>query len=243
MEGILIYFTRKRIKKEALELLDEIRGKSLPTGCEDSQKEIGQLVNHIAYIAKRGDDLLLKSASIALSSLLKSPADLVVAKEINSNLAHRKKAPYDKMTPSTKVILGLCFCFYFAFTLLIAGGTGFKVPEQFFGVSSSLILLAAGSGAIGSIVSIMSRVGTFSDLETKDHMVYFFTGLFKPVIGTSFAVFIFCLIKAGIVPIDLGNESREVLVISAVAFLSGFSERFASDFTRKAESAIGVKAT
>jgi hypothetical protein len=239
----LIYFTRKRIKKEALELLDEIQGSSFTDVCEESQKQLGHLVNHISYIAKKGDDLLLKSAKIALSSLLKSPPDLFVAKEINSNLAYRKKPPYEKMTPSTKVILGLCFCFYFAFSLLIVGGTGFKIPEQFFGVSSALILLAAGSGAIGSIVSIMSRVGDFSDLETKDHMVYFFTGLFKPVIGTAFAVFIFSLIKAGIVPIDLGNETREVLVISAISFLSGFSERFASDFTKKVESTIGANVT
>lgn len=159
------------------------------------------------------------------------------------------------MPPSTKVILGLClclclcfyfcfyFCFCFAFSLLIIGGTGLKIPEHFFGISSSLILLVAGSGAIGSIVSIMSRVGEFSDMETKNHIVYFLTGLFKPIIGTSFAIFIFCLIKAGIVPIDLGNETREVLVISAIAFLSGFSERFASDFTKKAESTIGAKAT
>jgi hypothetical protein len=239
----LIYFTRKRIKKEALELLDEIQACSLSASDEELQKELGQLINHVSYIARKGDDFLLKSAKIALSSLLRSPPHVVVAKEVNSNLAHRKKPPYDKMTPSTKVILGLCFCFYFAFSLLIVGGTGFKIPEHFFGVSSSLILLAAGSGAIGSIVSIMSRVGEFSDMETKDHMVYFFTGLFKPVIGTAFAVFIFCLIKAGIVPIDLGNETREVLVISAIAFLSGFSERFASDFTKKAESSIGAKAT
>lgn len=239
----MIYFTRKRIKKESLELLDEVKNISQSIECEESQKELGQLVNHISYIAKRGDDVLLQSARIALSSLIKSPVELIIAKEVNSNLSYRKKPPYEKMTPSTKVIFGLCVCFYFALSTLWVGGTDFNIPEHFFGINSSLILLAAGSGAIGSIVSIMSRVGEFSELEAKDHMVYFFTGLFKPVIGTSFSVLIFCLIKAGIVPIDLGDETREVLVICSIAFLSGFSERFASDFTKKAENVIGANAT
>jgi len=241
----LIYFTRKKIKKEALILLGAIEENSALLQSQEAQKELGELVNHISYIAKKGDELLLQSAKIALSSILKQPAELDVAKEININLAHRNKAPYEKMTPSTKVIFGLCFCFYVSFSILIigSGGSGFEIPEQFFGINSSLVLLAAGSGSIGSIISIMSRVGNFSELESNDHMVYFFTGLFKPLIGTAFAVFIFCLVKAGIVPIDLGNETREVLIISSIAFLSGFSERFAKDFTRKAENALSINAT
>jgi hypothetical protein len=241
----LIYFTRKKIKEEALILLGTIEKNSALLQSQEAQKELGELVNHISYIAKKGDELLLQSAKIALSSILKQPAELDVAKEININLAHRKKAPYEKMTPSSKVIFGLCFCFYASFSILNvgSGGAGFEIPEQFFGINSSLVLLAAGSGSIGSIISIMSRVGNLTELESNDHMVYFFTGLFKPLIGTAFAVFIFCLVKAGIVPIDLGNETREVLIISSIAFLSGFSERFANDFTRKAENALSINAT
>lgn len=239
----MIYFTRKRIQKEALHLLEEIENKSTSIECNEVQKELGQLVNHIAFIAKRGDDLLLANARIAVSSLLRTPAELVVAKEVNIKLAHRKKAPYDRMTPSTRVIFGLAVCLYLALSLLGLGGGNFDIPDQFFGVNSSSILLAAGCGAIGSIVSIMSRVSQFSDMETNDRMVYFFTGLFKPIIGTAIAVFVFCLVNAGIVPIDLGDGTHEVYVISVVTFLSGFSERAASDFTNKAENAISSNTT
>jgi len=206
----------------------------------EAKTELGILINHIVYIAKRGDELLLASAKLAVASLTNSPPQLEVVREINSSLSYRKKPPYEKMTPSTQVIVGLCFCFYIAISTLFIGVSGLKIPEQFFGVNASLVLLAAGSGAIGSIVSIMSRVGEFGSLASNDQMVYFFTGLFRPFIGTAFAVFVFCVVKAGVIPIELGAESREVLIISAIAFLSGFSERFAKDFAEKAESVIGV---
>ncbi|MGN2612996.1 hypothetical protein GNP44_18835 [Aliivibrio fischeri] len=232
-----------KVKKEALELLDVIEKRSEVINDPDIQKELGLLICHIYTISKKRDEFLLKSAKIAYSSIIKEPCELNVIKQINENLAHRKKPPYDRMTPSTKVILGLCICFYFAFSLLIVGGTGFKVPDTFFGINSSLVLLAAGSGAIGSIVSIMSRVGEFVDLAHRDHMVYLFIGLFKPLIGMAFAVFVFCVVKAGIIPIDLGEQPREELIIAALAFLSGFSERFAKDFTQKTEKVLNVSAT
>lgn len=240
MEKKLIYFTRRKIKKEAIALLEKIEKNSTAIETPAAQEQLGSLINNISYISKRGDDILLKSANIAFSALTKSPHELEIAKQINEYLSHRKKAPYDKMTPSTKVILGLCFCFYLALSTLFVGGSGFDIPEDFFGINSSLVLLAAGSGAIGSIISIMSRVGEFVDLDARDHMVHFFTGLFKPLIGTAFAIFVFSLVKAGIIPIDLGPPSREVLVIFSLAFLSGFSERFAKDFTQKAGKALGA---
>jgi hypothetical protein len=65
----------------------------------------------------------------------------------------------------------------------------------------------------------------------------FFTGFFKPVIGMSFALFVFTVISSGILPISVAEEKSRYF-FAALGFVSGFSERFASDVASRTEKAI-----
>jgi hypothetical protein len=119
------------------------------------------------------------------------------------------------------------------------------------------------AGTLGSIISILIRIEDFQDKKYRDRATPFLIGGFKPIIGASFAIFFFTLIRselvqipgvnAGIVlpdepltteqiqaltQIPVSNESREACFIFAVAFLVGFSERLATDAISKMEDAM-----
>ena len=113
---------------------------------------------------------------------------------------------------------------------------------------------AATAGTLGSIASILLRIIDFRDQKYDDPLVPFFIGLFKPLIGFILGLFVASLIASDTVfkidalitsgqnsPGGLTNEARHDLFIFSCAFLVGFSERFASDFLKKAESSLGDK--
>ncbi|MEB3248254.1 MAG: hypothetical protein VKK07_02800 [Merismopediaceae bacterium] len=110
---------------------------------------------------------------------------------------------------------------------------------------------AATAGTLGSIASILLRIIDFHDQKYADPLVPFFVGLFKPLIGLILGLFIASLIASDTIfkidalvtadqnsPGGLTNEARHNLFIFSCAFLIGFSERFASDFLKKAESSL-----
>lgn len=238
MDMRIFQTNRSRIKTKASELLSRIKARNKGIEDAETQDELGELINNISYIAKRGDMFLLDNAEIAVNSAISEKPEIRIIKKINEHLSHRKKPPYEKMTPSTRVIFGLALCLYAAVSFLSIRNTGTNIPDTFFGIDTSLMLLVAGCGAIGSIVSIMARVGEFYNLKSNDIMVHMFMGLFKPLIGSAFAIFVFSTIKAGVIPIAVGEGAKEALLFMSIGFLSGFSERFATDFTGKAEKVL-----
>jgi hypothetical protein len=58
--------------------------------------------------------------------------------------------------------------------------------------------------------------------------VLFLTGLFKPMIGVLFALFVFTANHAGIVAIPVGQSNYNAFLF-ALSFIEGFSERFVRD--------------
>lgn len=110
---------------------------------------------------------------------------------------------------------------------------------------------AAIAGLLGSVASILLRIIDFKDTEYEDPLTPFFVGLFKPLIGLLFGIFIFTLITSNtLIKIDflasqeqsksafISAKARQDLLIFSCAFLIGFSERFASDLLKKTGSSI-----
>ncbi len=101
------------------------------------------------------------------------------------------------------------------------------------------MLLSVGlAGALGSIVSIMVRIQQFANTKLKDPSLLFWTGLFKPVIGSSFALFVFCAVNSGLIPLTTRfdpGKPETTYVFLAFSFVAGFSERFAKDVAAKTE--------
>jgi len=91
----------------------------------------------------------------------------------------------------------------------------------------------------------------FTDKKYDDPLIPLFIGLFRPLIGLIFGIFIFSLISSNtLIKIDfmitqdqnssslITNKARQDLFIFSCAFLVGFSERFASDLLKKTESGL-----
>jgi hypothetical protein len=113
------------------------------------------------------------------------------------------------------------------------------------------LVYSATAGVLGSVASILLRIIDFQGQKYDDPLIPFFIGLFKPLIGLIFGIFIFSLISSDtFIKIDfliasdknssslITNKARQDLFVFSCAFLVGFSERFASDLMKKSESSL-----
>jgi hypothetical protein len=88
-------------------------------------------------------------------------------------------------------------------------------------------------GAVGGVVSVMARITRRSTLNidsAQGHGVTGLAGAIRPVIGAIFGLALFVFVTGGLVPIDVPAEQWKAnLFFASVAFLAGFSERWAQD--------------
>jgi hypothetical protein len=88
-------------------------------------------------------------------------------------------------------------------------------------------------GAVGGVVSVMARITRRSTLNidsAQGHGVTGLAGAIRPVIGAIFGLALFVFVTGGLVPIDVPAEQwKASLFFASVAFLAGFSERWAQD--------------
>ena len=125
-------------------------------------------------------------------------------------------------------------------------------------------ILVVAAGTLGSIISILIRIEEFQNKSYPDPIIPFFVGAFKPIIGASFAIFVFTLLSSEVIvipsihgPILNENsnsnqtttsakndeetsktERKRTYFIFAIAFVVGFSERIAKDAIEKVETTL-----
>jgi hypothetical protein len=95
-----------------------------------------------------------------------------------------------------------------------------------------VILLCYGAGAIGALVSAMSRMsraepGRFNlDFELGRPLIRRL-GVFRPLLGAAIGVALYFLLASGLLDIQV-TEDEKPYYYGFAAFLAGFSERFAT---------------
>jgi hypothetical protein len=105
--------------------------------------------------------------------------------------------------------------------------------------SLELFLLSAGTGAVGALVSAISRMGRPEkgklniDWELGRPVIRQL-GLYRPFLGAIAGVALYFLLASGIAQIDVPPED-EIAYYGFAAFLAGFSERFATAMFGSAE--------
>lgn len=111
-----------------------------------------------------------------------------------------------------------------AATALLAVGTGDHTMR--------LLFVAVATGGLGAIVSVMSRM-TVGDLKvewTSGDAVLRLLGAVRPFVGAIFGVALYMLLRGGILPFDTpSSDAGTVAFYGILAFLGGFSERWAQD--------------
>lgn len=87
-------------------------------------------------------------------------------------------------------------------------------------------------GAIGASLSVMIRITRRRNLDVdveQGRFIALLAGVFRPVIGAVLGAVLLILVKGGLVPFPSPSQAQEVFFYAGLAFLAGFSERWAQD--------------
>lgn len=125
-----------------------------------------------------------------------------------------------------------------AFAIAIGlSSQGFQdfVTNEFPAARVALLLATLGAGALGAILSVLTRWTTGSlqlDHEAGPTTVRLL-GIFRPVVGALFGGALNVVIAAGLLPIKVPEEvATQRNFVLALAIAAGFSERWAQDMLR-----------
>jgi hypothetical protein len=134
--------------------------------------------------------------------------------------------------PPTRGILGLGTLLHFVILALVIFLPSALAKIDIFSIVPLFLLVA-----IESVISILVRLQDSELLKNTDPTMLFLTGLFKPIIGTTFALFVFAMLSSGLIPVTV-DPAKAPYFFTALAFVSGFSERFAKDIAAWAEGTL-----
>jgi hypothetical protein len=104
------------------------------------------------------------------------------------------------------------------------------------------LVVSTGLGMIGSIVSIVLRLGDFEESAGKSQQFLRMTGLMLPAVGAFFAFVSGAMFASGMIAEKLGGADvtgGSPYVFIVIGFLSGFSERFTRGMLEKIGAAAG----
>lgn len=96
----------------------------------------------------------------------------------------------------------------------------------------NLMALAAVAGGLGAVASVMFRVTSGQHLAVDAHQgvgVTVVAGAFRTLIGAVSGTALFVLVQAGLLPLDPSGATGQEMFYAGLAFLAGFSERWAQD--------------
>jgi hypothetical protein len=140
---------------------------------------------------------------------------------------HRAASKAGRIIYVSGMLIGVCLLV----PLAVLAGALLRLADMP-GDELEVLLLCFGAGAIGALVSAMTRMGnpergTFNlDFELGRPLMRRL-GVYRPFVGAVFGVALYFLLASGILDIRI-EDSKEPYYYGFAAFLSGFSERFAN---------------
>ena len=129
-----------------------------------------------------------------------------------------------------------------------------KAPQSFFaGIKKFLnkpsvmdaTFAAAMFGGLGSVVSLLLRIGSFEAVRGRSSLYLFLFGLVQPIIGLIIGGVVGAALAAHLINVSFQhteeNAPVNVYFVAVVGFLCGFSERVAKTALATAGRAVGIE--
>jgi hypothetical protein len=111
---------------------------------------------------------------------------------------------------------------------------------QMDGVAVPPLVIAVVAGGVGAVISVMTRISA-GKLSLDCHAttaLLRLAGFFRPLIGAISGLIIYVVVQAGLVPVTPPTQAKGVYFFTAIAFLAGFSERWAQDMLGKSTAGM-----
>jgi len=99
------------------------------------------------------------------------------------------------------------------------------------GADANHFRAVALAGGLGSITSVMMRITTGQTLTVESRhgpIVTVVSGAFRTLVGSVFGIAFYVLVEGDLLPLD-NSVSEQAAFYAGLAFLAGFSERWAQD--------------
>ncbi|WP_375766537.1 N-acetylmuramidase domain-containing protein [Archangium gephyra] len=229
-------------------LSEQIRQRLAQPLSKPVQSELARLLVLRGKAARELGPSAVETLDLGLTALLAEQPNLPFVRNIRLRIASaiadqlyplRPLPLLRSSSPATQVVLGLSLLLFFA-QGLSAFAHMVLTSEQtlLFGLPVRTLLLVGLCGAIGSAVSILTRLGDFEKLRGASRTSMVMLGFFKPVVGMYCSLFTFALMKSGLLPLQAAAPESELYLYMAVCFLVGFSERLAQDMFARAEESF-----
>ena len=204
------------------------------------QREVAHLVNIMPVIGAAQMVDLIGSVRTAAACLRASPPNTALARRIRRDVCRRAIFhQYLGAAPQKAVVLGLLSLTLIGIPVFMILLPRLVIPSQVLGINTSMLILVATAGTVGSITSIMVDVAKFKNRKNLDQGVLFLMGMFRPIIGATFALLVFAAIKAKLVPLSF-DATLEPYVFMTLSFVAGLSERFGRSIADRAEGTTNI---
>jgi len=207
------------------------------------QELLGRLSTTLPYLPRlKNAEVNVGQAELAIRALLSPNPERQFAETIGKDLVRRVdvyRSPLRSIvhgrTPATFVLLGVLAhavtlaAAVFVLSRVVPCGSGG-------GEASVCWVRMAIAGAVGGATSLLTRLNELAALSRwsseGDPLQLFYTGLLKPVVGIVAGLVAYSAASTGLVTIHVpGQGASPDVFYTALAFLAGFSERFAKDLT------------
>ena len=189
---------------------------------------------HLFGFIERAKHLPKEALEASEKDLVKDQHEQLVAIE---RYYHRAASRAGRLVYITGMLMGLVP----VFLLLVLLGVSLWATGLW-DRGAELLVLCAGAGAIGALVSAISRMGKpeegkFNvDFELGRPLIRRL-GLYRPFLGAIFGVALDFVLASGIAQVDV-PEDKQLYYYGFAAFLAGFSERFATVMFGTAEKQL-----
>ncbi len=225
-----VVMTLRRHQRESSVLL---KGRSQDVLVQDIYTTLLYLLNVLDSVSAPREDALEGQARASAEQSRDRMKAAIDSADVECRAIEQKLRECSIKTALTGYLIGLPIGLVLvAFLVLVVAQSRFNVGHV---ANNSVLAVCLATGAVGALLSVMARITRGEHLHVRNDLglgVTILAGGFRPVVGAVLGAVLYVLILGGLVPMAIPSASEKTdvgLFFAGIAFLAGFSERWAQD--------------